>query len=186
MSEAREIEYVSYAQYCALERTTGIKHEWHDGVVRAMAGGTAEHARLQAQLTIALGRVLRGKSCQPYSSDLRVHITSEKRTVYPDVTVVCDRPAFSDIDPNAITNPTVVIEVLSASSEGEDRGEKWAAYQQLPSLLHYVLVSQVEPRVEVFTRTELGWHYAAVEANSVDLSRLGVSIPIDEIYARVA
>ncbi len=175
---------MTYGEYLALEESSGAKHEWVDGVVYAMSGGTPEHSRLQARTIVALTLALAGKPCAPFTSDLRVHVPLAKRSTYPDVTVICDAIERVGIDPHAATNPAAIVEVLSPATEAEDRGEKWALYQRIPSLEHYVLISQHRPRIEVYSRTELGWHYAeSLDGEVFRLSSLGVTIAVDEIYA---
>ncbi len=184
MSEARDLRRMTYAEYLALEDASETKHEWSNGEVYAMSGGSPEHSRLQARMIVALSLALTGKPCAPFTSDLRVYVAAAKRSTYPDVTVICDALQHADLDPHAATNPTVLVEVLSPNSEAEDRGEKWALYQRIPSLAHYVLVSQHRPRVEVYTRTELGWHYAeSLPGDSFQLAALGVAIRVDDLYA---
>ncbi len=175
---------MTYAEYLALEEASETKHEFVDGEVRAMAGGTTEHARLQVRTSTLMSGALATKACEPFSSDLCVHVVATGRSAYPDVTVVCDRVEHVDHDPHAATNPVVIVEVLSPNTEADDRGEKWSHYQQVPSLRHYVLVSQHRPRVEVYTRIDIGWHYADVLPGSVIApSAIGVSIPLDDLYA---
>lgn len=175
---------VTYAEYLVLEEAAETKHEYVRGEIRAMSGGTTEHARLQSRAVVMLEAALVDKPCEPFTSDLRVYVAAADRSAYPDVTVVCDQVERAALDPNAATNPAVIVEVLSPSSEADDRGDKWADYQRLPSLKHYVLVSQHRPRVEVFTRTDLGWHYAEVlPGGAIDLSALRVSLPLDALYA---
>lgn len=175
---------MTYAEYVALERVSPLKHEYVNGVVYAMAGGSPEHARLQLRMGHLLAAALRGRPCEPFSSDLRVQIEATGRATYPDVTVVCDRLERAADDAHAITNPSVLVEVLSETTEADDRGEKWAHYQRLASLRHYVLVSQTEQRVEVFTRESSGWHYEDLRSGALALSSLGITIDIDELYAR--
>jgi len=175
---------MTYVEYLALEEASATKHEWIDGVVYAMSGGSPEHSRLQARLIVALTVALAGKPCAPFTSDLRVFVAAAKRTTYPDVTVICEQIERAESDPHAASNPTVLVEVLSPKSEADDRGEKWALYQRIASLQHYILVAQHRPRVEVFSRTELGWHYAEfLPGESFPLSALGVAIAVDDIYS---
>ena len=173
---------LSYAEYLELERTSETKHEYVNGEVLAMSGGSPEHARLQARMVRVLGAALAGEPCEPFTSDLRVRIESTGRATYPDVTVICGAIARASDDHDAVTNPTVLVEVLSDSTESADRGDKWAHYQRIASLQHYVLVSQKEPRIEVFTRETHGWHYDDVREGRVELRSLGISLAIDEIY----
>jgi Uma2 family endonuclease len=109
------------------------------------------------------------------------------RYAYPDLTVVCGESRFEDAEQDTLLNPTVIFEVLSPSTEARDRGEKWGRYRQMPSLQQYVLVSQSQPLVEVFTRSGDVWtfHDARGLDKAVDLSSIGVALPLAEIYARV-
>ena len=175
---------VSYDDYLALEATSEEKHEWIDGVVYAMAGGTYEHGRLAASFTGELRTALRGKPCNVLSADVRVRIEATRRTTYPDLSVVCGKPEHAANDRHAITNPIVLVEVLSESTEASDRGDEWAHYQHLASLREYVLVSQTEPRIEVYSRSGSAWTYVAYSAGStVELGSLGVAIALDAVYA---
>ena len=131
MSEARDLRRMSYVEYLAFEEASETKHEWIDGAVVAMSGGSPEHSRLQARMIVALTAALTGKPCAPFTSDLRVVVADAKRSTYPDVTVICDQIQQAEADPHAATNPTVHVEVLSPNSEADDRGEKWALYQRI-------------------------------------------------------
>lgn len=189
MATAPDLQRMTYAEYLALERTSEVKHEYVNGEVWAMAGGTPEHGRLAASF-IALVRVGLGhRRCAVYSSDVRIRVETTKRSTYPDLSVVCDRVERAKDDPDAITNPRVIVEVLSDSTEADDRGDKWAHYQRVDSLTEYVLVSQREPRVEVFRRSTAtgsrgAWVYEEIRAGGrVELRSLDVSIAVDELYA---
>jgi Uma2 family endonuclease len=183
MAMGEPVPQLSYDEYLRLERESDEKHEWLDGVLYAMAGGTYEHGRLAAALIRELGIALRGMPCNVLSSDVRVRILATRRATYPDVAVVCGKPEHPPDDPHAILNPTVLVEVLSDSTEKGDRGDKWAHYQHLESLREYVLVSQSEPRIEVFSRSGEGWAYRAYErGTSFMLPSLAASISVDEVY----
>jgi len=175
----------TYAEYLELEARSEQRYEFVDGAVYAMAGGTPEHARLMAAVTIALGNALADKRCEVYSSELKIRIEATNRTTYADVVVVCGPASYSSIDRNAITNPTVIVEVLSPSTEASDRGEKWRHYQHIASLREYVLVSQDSPYVEVFRRNGDEWVLRTVTAGQIlELASQGAQIPVDAIYAR--
>ncbi|KIG17085.1 hypothetical protein DB30_03682 [Enhygromyxa salina] len=175
-------EPATYAEYLALEADSEVRLEFVDGSVYAMAGGTPEHARLAMAIGAELRVVLRAKGCAVYSSDLKLRIDATNRSTYADVAVVCGDERHADIDPNAVTNPTIIVEVLSPSTEAADRGEEWRHYQRLPSLREYVLISQDEPYVEVFRRDE--WILRTSVAGGVlELPSHGVSIAVDAIYA---
>lgn len=143
---------LSYEEYLALETKTDTRHEWLRGEAWAMAGGSVAHATIQANTLRLLGNALEGRPCMAYGSDLKVRIEETDRATYPDVTVVCGPREVSATDPNAIVNPTLIVEVLSSTTEASDRGEKFAHYRRIPSLRDYVLISQDERRVEVFHR----------------------------------
>lgn len=174
---------MTYAEYLSRERTSAAKHEYLRGDVWAMAGGTPTHARLSAAMARVLGTALRGKPCTPYSSDLRVRIERTDRATYPDLTIICGRERPAADDPDAITNPTVIVEVLSEATERSDRGEKFAHYRRLETLLEYVLVNQDTPRIEVFRREGERWVLSIHEAGStVTLASLDVTFPVADVY----
>ncbi len=185
--EARDVREMTYAEYLSRERTSERKHEYVNGRVYAMAGGSPEHARLAARIIAALLSALEGKPCEPYTSDLRVRIVATGRSTYPDVTVVCGALERADDDPDAVTNPALLAEVLSDTTEGDDRGDKWAHYQRIPSLREYVLVSQRSHRIEVYSRDPAQadlWHYREFGAGAfVQLPALGVQLSVDGVYA---
>ena len=175
---------MTYAEYVAFDGAADARHEYVNGRVYAMAGGSPEHARLAVAVSGDLRVALRGKPCVPFSSDLRVRVAATGRATYPDVTFVCGKLERDTGD--AVTNPTVIVEVLSDSTEGEDRGDKWAHYQRIPSLREYVLVSQKAARVEVFSRDatqpEL-WHYRDHGSGArAAIESLGVVLEVDALY----
>lgn len=177
---AREM---SYAEYLAFEKDAETKHEYVNGMVYAMAGGSVEHGRLTMRIGAALLRGLEGRPCEVLSSDVRVRIEASGRSTYPDATVVCSEIQRASDDTEAIVNPTVLVEVLSPSTETSDRGEKWAHYQLLPSLQEYVLVSQDERRIEVYRRTGADeWAYRVVTAGTLELASLDVHLDVDALY----
>lgn len=175
---------VTYAEYLAREAASEVRHEFLRGDVWAMAGGTPTHARLCASVSGVIQGMLAGKPCVPYSSDLRVRVEVRDCSTYPDLTIVCGADQFAKDDPDAITNPTVIVEVLSETTERSDRGEKFAHYQRLPSLEEYVLVGQDQPRIEVFRRREKTWVLTIYETGDiVRLDSLGIEFEIDAVYA---
>jgi Uma2 family endonuclease len=184
MGQPLPLPRMTYLEYLTLEGRGEAKHEYLRGEVWATAGGSREHARLTAAVTVALGQALRGRPCTVYSSDLRVRVSATDRTTYPDVTVVCGPASAPDDDREAVANPTVLVEVLSDSTEASDRGEKFAHYRHLESLREYVLVGQKERRIEVFRRLEDGrWTLSeAIEGETLRLASLDVDLVVDEIY----
>ena len=141
---------LTFAQYLEQERASDTKHELVNGAIFAMAGGTMEHGRLGSNMAGVLVAKLRGRPCAAFSSDVRIRVRATGLVTYPDLSVVCGRLEHDPKDENTIVNPIVLVEVLSDSTEGYDRGEKFGHYQRITSLKEYVLVSQHTPRVEVF------------------------------------
>jgi Uma2 family endonuclease len=181
---AELVQRKTYAEYLAFERGAATKHEFVDGQIVAMAGGTPEHPRLAVNVSAALVGALRGRPCSAFSADLRVHVPATGRTTYPDVTAVRDERRTAEVDDDAIVNPTVIVEILSPSTEASDRGEKFAHYRRLESLQEYVLVSQEEQRIEVYRRENDVWalrDYGPGQA--AELASLEVTLSVDEIYA---
>ena len=175
----------TYAEYLAAERASDVKHEYLRGEIFAMAGGTREHGRLAASLMGELRNLLRDRPCNVFSSDVRIRIEATNRATYPDVSIVCGKHETAKDDPEALTNPIVIVEVLSDSTEGDDRGEKFAHYRRVPSLREYVLVSQRARRIEVYRREGAGAEWILSEATSgeqVRLPSLGVALSVDEVY----
>jgi Uma2 family endonuclease len=182
---AQRAPHVSYAEYLALEEKSETKHEFIAGVIYAMAGGTPEHARLQMNVGSALLAGLRGRPCAVFSSDLRVRIEATDRATYPDVTVVCGSLTTSPVDKHAITNPTLIVEVTSESTEADDRGDKFGHYRRVASLQEYVLVSGRAPYVEVWRKNDRGRWELADEAGPdgrVRLASLDLALDVGALY----
>lgn len=175
---------MSSSQYLEWEREQLDKHEWHDGEVFAMAGGSTRHAALAVAVASELRAALRGGPCRVLSSDQKVaaHRPVTRHYVYPDVSVLC---APREVEPgtDVLTNPSIVVEVLSKNTEQHDRGLKWSGYQRIPSLMDYLLVWQSEPRIECFGRTgPETWSYrVAGPGDSVVLSN-GRLLEVDAVF----
>lgn len=175
---------IPYADYLTLERAAGVKHEYLDGVARAMAGGTIEHARLASRADRLFGAALASRPCEAFSSDAKIRIEASDRTTYADLVIVCGKVERSASDPEAIANPTILLEVLSDSSEAYDRGEKFRHYRRLASLREYVLVSQREPLVEVWRREGDTWRLREYgPGQMVRLEAIEAEVSLDALYA---
>ncbi len=173
---------LSPEEYLAWEREQVDRHEFHDGEVFAMAGGTARHNWLTARAQSVAMQAL-GERCFTFSSDQRVVFDEGRRYVYPDVTIVCGAVEMRAGD--VLSNPTALIEVLSDTTEAYDRGLKWEGYQRLASLTDYLLVAQREVRIEHFRRAaDRGWFYAASAAGDRITLSNGAVLEVDAIYAR--
>jgi Uma2 family endonuclease len=173
----------SFREYLRVDSESPAKHEFLDGMILAMAGGSPEHAALAMAVGASLQRQLEGRRCRVYSADLRVRVPSTGFAGYPDVTVVCDRLERDPDDASTATNPTVVVEILSPSTEQYDRGEKLRQYQELASLLHVVLIAHDEKRIDVWSRSETGWSVTTANAGErARLEGIGCALAVDEIY----
>jgi len=174
-----------YADYLATEQTSESRHEFIDGVIVAMAGGSDEHNRITGRLARLLGSRETG-NCGYYPSDQRFWIASRGRSRYSDGSIICGPPEHPAHDDQATTNPTVVIEVLSPSSEGDDGGDKRSDFQSLASLEAYVLVAQDRRRVKVYRRTGGEWSVTTYrDGDSFELPTLSASIPVADVYDRI-
>ncbi|MBL9039491.1 MAG: Uma2 family endonuclease [Archangium sp.] len=174
----------SFTEYLAAEARSDVKHEYLDGDVWAMAGGTLEHARLASEFTRLVGNALQGRPCRVFSSDARVRVRGVDRVTYPDLSIICGRIETDPDDADTLLNPTVLVEVLSDGTEAADRGEKFHHYRRLASLREYVLVSQKHALVEVARRTDDGsWllnEYGP--GTKAVLASLDVTIDVDALY----
>ena len=173
----------TYAEYLAYEQDSGLKHEYDDGEILAMAGGSRRHNALASRVSAAL-ETAREPGCVAFQSDQKVRVLATGKATYPDATLVCGAIEGDPADPlgATITNPTVLVEVLSPSTEQEDRGNKWQHYQLIPSLQEYVLVSQSEARVERYRRLPTGtWEYSDVTGGVVQLST-GTVLDLAKLY----
>jgi len=172
-------------EYLAWEKRSPTKSEWRAGRVVAMSGGSPRHNVIALNVAVALKIALRGRGCTVLPSDQRVYIAAASTYTYPDVTVTCERPAFHTEDKDSLTNPKVIVEVLSKSTEAYDRGKKFAYYQTIPSFKEYVIVAQAERRVEHHQRLDSGqWLTTIFEGDAVlSLPVLACRIALSDIYA---
>lgn len=184
MSAEPQPDRVSYAEYCAAEREATTKHEYLRGEIFAMVGGTPRHGALAMRIGSMLVQRLEDRPCQVFSSDVRVRIEATDLDTYPDVSVVCGELKTATADANAITNPVLLVEVLSDSTEAYDRGQKAAHYRRIPSLRAYLLASQHEPRLELFVRAkDRAWTLLeAGPGESLTIGPLEISLSVDEVY----
>jgi Uma2 family endonuclease len=182
VSGARHHRYL-YRDYLALEASANVRHEFLDGEIYAMAGGTREHAAICANVVVSLGAQLRGRGCQVHSADLRIRVLETGLTTYPDVTIVCARAELDPEDRNTITNPTLLVEVLSPSTAAYDRGEKLAHYQKIASLREVVLVAHDEQLIEVWRRGDDGtWSRRETRSGPLALEAIPCTLLVDDVY----
>lgn len=175
----------SYDEYLRLEEMSPVKHEFLDGLVWAMAGGSPDHARVAANVSTSLGLQPRDRPCTVFSSDLRVRVKETGLATYPDVSVVCGRLEMDPDDPkrHTVINPKVIVEVLSPSTEAYDRGEKLSHYKRVPSLIDVVLIAHDRRRIEVWRREEHGWALEVVEDDGVaHLRAIECTLAIADVF----
>jgi Uma2 family endonuclease len=184
---AAALKRLSVDDYLALEQSSDVKHEYFDGEIFNMAGGTASHSLVAANWIRELGNALTARGCRVFSSDMMVGVPTGLRT-YPDVSVTCESPRYEDDRELTLLNPLLVVEVLSESTEAYDRGRKFNHYQTIPSLREYVLVATDRAHVDHFTRLDDGrWALTTYDGleTSVDLPTLGAKIAMSETYTGV-
>jgi Uma2 family endonuclease len=175
-------------QYLVRERSADFKSEFFKGEMFAMAGASREHNLIVANLVRELGNSLKDSKCEVYPSDMRVKVSATGLYTYPDVTIACGKPEFEDGELDTLLNPTVLIEVLSKSTEAYDRGTKAAQYRKLPSLQHYVLISQYNCSVELFTRSDNDeWILSECSqtTETLNLQTPSVAVALSEVYRNI-
>jgi Uma2 family endonuclease len=185
---SRALQRLTPEQYLALERQAECKSEYFDGEIFAMAGGSREHNLIVGNVVHELGTQLKGRPCETYPSDMRVKVTESGLYTYPDVVVACGETQFEDEQGDTLLNPTLIIEVLSPTTEGYVRGEKSANYRQLASLQECVLIAQDRVRVERYARQPDG-QWLLLETtrlgDTIQLASIGCHLSLAEAYDRV-
>ncbi len=178
---ARQISYQEYLALCASEAEM---FEYHDGVAVAMVAPSPGHARIAGRLVEALRAHLGARPCTALPAGLKVRVEATNRTLLPDVTVVCGPLHRSTVDPQAITNPLVVLEVLSPGTEDYDQGPKFHHYRRIPSLREYVIVAQDRRFVSVARRTgDISWAFDDLDGDGVlALDSIELSIDVASLY----
>jgi Uma2 family endonuclease len=177
--------HMTEAEYLVFERNSETKHEYLHGEVFPMVGASWGHNIICAQTIAALGEQLRGKPCRVTPSDLRLNITATGLYTYPDISVIYGEPIFVDDKFDTLVNPTVLIEILSPSSEAYDRGKKFQHYREVETLQSYLLVAQDKPRIEQYTR-QVDGHWLLKDAKgmeaSLEIAAIGCLLPLAAIY----
>ena len=188
MSSLAAETFFTPEEYLASERKAIVKSEYLRGQIIAMSGASLAHTRIIADIVTELNIQLRGRDCEVISNDMRVKTGPKGTYFYPDVVVFCGDPEFEDNVFDTLLNPTLVIEVLSPSTEVFDRGEKFAQYQELTSLREYILVSQDRICVEQYRLMKMQW--VATEFRRYEdvlpLVSIGCELPLQDIYRRVS
>lgn len=168
--------------YLQMEETSRQKHEYHNGEIFAMAGAKPDHNLITSNIMAVLARQLWGGPCRVFTSDQRIHVEKNSLFTYPDLTIVCDKPVYNEMN---LVNPAIIIEVLSPSTKEYDRGDKFKLYQDLPSLMEYILVDSQAVLVEHFSRTtNEGWvrHRCDNLTDAISIRVIEIPLMLDDIY----
>ena len=183
-----EIKYISQAEYLEAERLALNKHEYFRGEVFAMSGASIFHNIIAMNCGSVLRFKLKGKNCRPYGSDLRIHIPKNTLYTYPDLSIICGKVDTTDEKFDTVTNPSVIIEILSPSTRDYDKGGKFTLYREIESLKEYILIDAERIMVEKFTRNNNG-SWLLTEYKNIDeyfiISTVSVEIQLSDIYEDV-
>jgi Uma2 family endonuclease len=194
MSTPKAKLLITPEEYLAFEREAEERHEWRDGVIYEMAGESPQHSIINANVIASLNLQLRGRPCITFSPNMKIRsrVKPEARLKglfsYADTMVVCGEPQFHDKYQDVITNPTVVVEVLSDSTKAYDRDEKFDRYAQNPSLKAYILIAQDRPKIELFSRRENGhWDYFYETSldGRIHIDAIQCDLSLAEVYDRI-
>lgn len=180
--------FITPEEYLAAERAALTKSEYFDGEVTAMVGASERHTLIAGNVGASFHAQLRGRQCRVYQSDLRVKVSTTGLYTYPDIALVCGKPELEDAHGDTLLNPSLVIEILSPSTEAYDRGNKFAHYRRVASLSDYVLIAQDQPRVEHFARqNDGGWLLAEASGLEAELPlpSIGCTLALREVYEQV-
>ena len=182
---ALKYNYLSAEEYLEAERKATEKHELINGKIITMQGASLKHNRIVRNMIAAIHSKLKGKDCEVFPSDLRVHVPSINSFMYPDLTIVCGEPELSDEHFDNLLNPSVIIEVLSPSTESHDRGTKFFNYQQIASLKEYILINSTSVLVSTITKKDDGlWKFENITdaAALLTISTINQQLPLADIY----
>jgi Uma2 family endonuclease len=188
MSAIPASKYISIEDYITAEETALEKHEYYKGEVFAMAGAGIPHNRIVRNTSTEIDNFLKGKSCEIFPSDLKIYIEANSLFTYPDLTIFCEPVKTYKNRSDVATNPIVIIEVLSKSTQDYDRGSKFKLYRDLPSLKEYILISSIEVLVEKYIKqSDNKWQFTA--CNKVEdkfaIESIGLDIEVNTLYRGV-
>ncbi len=180
MGHPARLHRLTPEEYLRAERTAEVRHEYVNGEVFAISGASRRHNRIAVRLALTIERTTAGRGCETYISDVKVRVEAANAYYYPDLVVTCQP---GDDDEYVVHAPTLVVEVLSPSTDQIDRREKLVHYRTIPSLREYVVIAQDEPRIEVHRRTAEGWIKEVTEDGEVTLESVGVSVSLADVYS---
>jgi len=184
MLTKNQARYYTPEEYLALEEVAETKSEYLDGEIVAMTGGTANHNQISLNFAIQLRLGLKGQPYRVFINDMRLWIPRNRRYTYPDIMLIAGSPIFTDDSNTTVTNPIIIAESLSKSTQDYDRGEKFDAYRSIPELQEYILIDQYKIHVIQYRKTADGWlltEYESIDA-VLSLSSVNLQISLSEIY----
>ncbi len=185
--QATNLHNLTVEEYLALEKANDTKYEYHDGSIYAMAGGTINHGLISGNIFGELRTGLKNKNRTAINSEIKLHVEAKNRFLYPDAMVICGKIETSEKEKNAVTNPSVIIEVLSESTASYDRGDKFHIYRQIESLQEYILIEQNAAKIDVYKRQGDLWQISRVTGLEAQLyiEALDLEVDLRQIYASV-
>lgn len=188
--EVKKLGHLTIEEYVQIQQENGRKYEYHNGAIFAMAGGSYNHSTISGNIFFrVMSELLKKKpECKSHNSDLMLHILATNTILYPDGMIICPPVKRSTRYKEAVTNPSVIIEVLSPSTESYDRGDKFHFYRQIPTLQEYILVSQDKKQVEVFRNTGGNdWNIQRYDESNetFPIESVGIELVLEELYLNV-
>lgn len=181
---ATELTLLTVEEYLKIEQESNDKYEFHNGHIYPMAGGTINHGLICGNIFGEIRAKLKDGDCKTINSEIKLHIEKSNKYIYPDTMVICGNIETSEDLPNAVTNPILIVEVLSKSTADYDRGDKFFFYQQIASLKEYILIEQDKKQIDIYTRKKNLWKTSRVTAldKVLHISCLDIDILIEDIY----
>lgn len=182
---APKYNYISPEEYLEMERASDVKHEYHDGEIFAMAGASMRHNHVFHNVYVALGNSLKGKNCKPFNSDLRIHIPEKNLYTYPDISIICGKPETTDLFKDNVKNPAVIIEILSKSTKGYDKGAKFTLYRHIKTLKEYILIDSDSALIELYVRQpDNSWNLTeySQQNDNIYIPSIGTTLFLSAIY----
>lgn len=188
MTVAKFRPYITEEEYLILDRASTTKHEYFNGRIYAMTGAKEPHNLINGNTLASLHSQLRRKPCRIYASDMRVKVTKTGLNTFPDIVIICGQPELTDSTRDTATNPVVIIEILSDSTERYDRGMKFQNYRTLDTLRDYILIAQDHPHIEHFSRQDGGvWvlHEATGDTDTINILSIECTLSVEDVYEKV-
>ena len=180
-----DIQYITIEEYLALERTANEKREYYAGTIFAMSGASIPHNVIFKNTYGTLYSKLKEKKCQPFGSDLRIHIPSNSLFTYPDISIICGTPETTDNTKDTVTNPSVIIEILSKTTRDYDKGQKFTLYRDIDTLKDYILIDSESTHIEKYHRNDdNSWtlrEYKSLE-DAFTIDSIEESMSVADIY----